>query len=185
MPAFYLTFLAVLLVGAGARDQLTIATLSARQNGRPAILVVAALCTVLSCALAGWVAQAMVGELPPPARPIFAAIALGLAGLESLALRVRRAWKEPTHSLGALFLVILGHQVSDAARFLIVGLGVAMAAPYLACGAGALSSLVLVGLAWAMPDFVSHRALGGFRRVAGGVLVAVALYLALAQMRIL
>ncbi|EQB17776.1 hypothetical protein, partial [Novosphingobium lindaniclasticum] len=136
MPAFYLTLITVLLAGFGARDQMTIAGLSARQGQRPGVLLVALLSAVSTAALAAWLAGLMLGQLPPPARAIFAAIALGLAGLESLIVVPRRRPAEPTNSLGALLLVLLASQITDAARFLIFGMGVGMAAPLAAGAAG-------------------------------------------------
>ncbi|QVM83695.1 hypothetical protein [Novosphingobium decolorationis] len=185
MPAFYLTLLAVLLSGIGARDQGVVATLSLRQQRRPAILVMA-LATSLACAgLAAFAAHTLLESLPPPARMIFAAIALGLAGAESLLLGPVRAWKEPTHSLGALGLVLLAHQIGDAARFVIFGLGVGMAAPVVSGLAGFLGGAVLLGFAWAFPQEASRPRWRLVRRGAGGALLLAALYLLIVQMRIL
>ncbi|MCJ2183108.1 hypothetical protein MTR62_10455 [Novosphingobium sp. 1949] len=185
MPAFYLTFLAVLLTGIGARDQMTVAALSARQGGRPAILIVVLACTLVTAAFASWAAIAMLERLPAPARMIFAGIALGLAGLESLLFTKRRAPREPTHSLGALGFVLLGHQITDAARFVIFAMGVAMAAPFVSGLAGALGGSALVGAAWAFPQLATQASLRWVRRGAGVILLLIALNVALVQMRIL
>lgn len=184
MPAFYLTFLAVLLAGFGARDQVTIAALSKRQGGRPGILVVALLSALATAVFAAFAAHWMLGELPPPARTIFAAIALGMAGGESLLLAPRREFREPTHSLGALLIVLLAHQVTDAARFIVFGMGVGMGAPLASGAAGLLGGAVLVCLAWAMPAWLGQPLQRWIRRLSGAVLLCVAGYLLLSQMHI-
>ncbi|MBH0114315.1 hypothetical protein I5E68_15320 [Novosphingobium sp. YJ-S2-02] len=185
MPAFYLTLLAVLLAGIGGRDQQTVAGLVQRQGARPGVLIVAIVSSLLVCVAAIWFARFMLTTLPPPARAIFGAIALGLAGAESLLLAPRRKPVEPTNSLGALALVLLAQQVSDAPRFLLVGMAVAMGAPYAAGAAGAFGTLALVGLAWALPELVLDGKVRWARRAAGGVLLLVASFIALSQMGIL
>lgn len=185
MPAFYLTLIAVLLAGFGARDQVTIAGLAARQGRRPGVLLVALLSAALTAAFAAWLAGLMLAELPPPARAIFAGIALGLAGLESLVLVPRRLPAEPTNSLGALLLVLLANQATDAARFLIFGMGVGMAAPLASGAAGAVGGAVLAAAVWAGPHLLDLAALRWVRRIVGLGLLAAALVLFLREFSIL
>ncbi|WP_454796651.1 hypothetical protein [Novosphingobium lindaniclasticum] len=185
MPAFYLTFVAVLLAGFGARDQMTISGLAARQGQRPGVLLAALLSAGLTAAGAAWAAAFMLAQLPPPARMIFAAFAVGLAGLESLILVPRRRPKEPTNSLGALLLVLLASQIADAARFIVFAMGVGMAAPVASGVAGALGGGVLAGMAWAFPQFSSAPAAGWIRRGVGLLLVCAALMLFLRESSIL
>nr|WP_086491172.1 hypothetical protein [Novosphingobium panipatense] len=185
MPAFYLTLIAVLLAGFGARDQITIASLSARQGQRPGVLLAALLSAGLTAAAAAWAAGFMLAQLPPPARAIFAGIALALAGLESLVLVPRPRLAEPTNSLGALLLVLLASQITDAARFLILGMGVGMAAPIASGAAGAVGGAILAGTAWAAPQILDGTAARWTRRIVGGVLVVAALILFLREFSIL
>ncbi|MEE4453968.1 hypothetical protein [Novosphingobium resinovorum] len=185
MPAFYLTLIAVLLAGFGARDQLIVAGLSLRQGRRPAVLVVALLTCIATAALAAWAAALMLERLPPPARTIFAAIALALAGLESMILAPRRDLREPTNSLGALALVLLAGQLTDAARFLVFGMGVGLAAPSTAGVAGALGGIVLATFAWRCPELLGAPAARWTRRVTGTVLVLAALAMGMRQIGIL
>jgi hypothetical protein len=185
MPAFYLTLIAVLLAGLGARDQVTLAGLVQRQGKRPALLLIACMCAGLTAILAGWVATKMLPILPPPARAIFAGVAIGFAGLESLAFVPRYNPREPTRSLGAAALVMLAHQVTDAARFLVFGLGVGMGAPLAAGGGGVLGGMALVALAWARPDFFERVAARRLRRGVGLVLLIVAAVLFLSEFGIL
>lgn len=184
MPAFYLTLVAVLLAGIGARDQVTIAGLAGRQGQRPGVLIVALLCAALTAGFAAWAAGVLLAELPPPARTIFAAIALGMAGLESLVLVPRRDPREPTQSLGALALVLLMHQVTDAARFLVFGMGVGFASPPAAGAAGVLGGCALVAAAWLWPQWLATPAARWLRRCVGGLLTLAALAMFLGEIGI-
>ena len=175
MPAFYLTLIAVLLAGFGARDQVTIAGLGLKQGQRPGVLIVAITSAALTGAFAGYAAHFMLDQLPPPARTIFAAIALGMAGLESLILAPRRDPREPTSSLGALALVLLAHQVTDAARFVIFGMAVGFASSWHAGAAGILGGVALVSFAWARPDLLGMPAARMIRRIVGGLLLLAAI----------
>lgn len=185
MPAFYLTFIAVLLSGFGARDQVTVAGIAQRQGQRPALLIVAIICTLLTAGFAAYASQVMLQLLPPPARTIFAAIALGLAGLESMILAPRRDPREPTNSLGALALVLVAHQVTDAARFVIFGMGVGLAGPWAAGSAGALGGVILLSLVWAKPDLLRSAAARWTRRVVGALLTVAAAVVFMSEFGIL
>lgn len=177
MPAFYLTLVVVLLAGYGARDQMTIAALTTKQGQRWGVMVVAIVCAALGAAIAAFAGKFMLVLLPPPARPVFAAIALGMAGLESLILSSRRNLREPTHSLGALGIVLISHQLTDAARFLVFGLAVGMAAPFSAGLGGALGGAAILGLAWTRPGLCLAPAAMIVRRLFGLCLIVAALVL--------
>lgn len=177
MPAFYLTLVAVLLAGIGARDQMTVASLTLRQGRRPSVLIVVLVCALLTAALAAWGGFIMLKLLPPPARAIFAGIALGMAGLESLLLAPRQSMREPTNSLGALAVVTIAAQATDAARFLVFGLAVGMAAPLAAGLAGALGGAVLVATGWFLPGPVTRPGARWVRRIVGLLMTCVAIYM--------
>ncbi len=179
MSAVYLTFIAVLLSGLGARDQVTIAGLSLRQGARPAVLLAATVITVGTAMFAAWAASVIAPEMAPPARMFLVAIALALAGLESLILAPRAPPREPTHSLFATGLVLLSHQLTDAARFLIFGVAVATNVPLPAGIGGAMGGIALIAGAWAFPEMFTHRFTRMVRRVVGVLLVALALYFGL------
>ena len=185
MPAFYLTLIAVLLAGIGARDQVTVAALTMRQGRRPSVLIVALVCAIVAAVIAAWGGGVMLKLLPPPARPVFAGIALGMAGLESLIIAPRRGPREPTNSLGAVMIVTFASQVTDAARFLVFGLAVGMAAPLAAGLAGALGGMVLVALGWFLPQPICSPAARWTRRLVGILLIVAALYLFLQNRGIL
>lgn len=185
MPAFYLTLIAVLLSGLGARDQGTVAGLALQQGQRPAVLIVAIGSVIATSLFAAFAASFMLEQLPPPARTIFAALALGLAGLESMVFAPRRLPKEPTNSLGALALVLVAQQLTDSARFVVFGLGVGLAAPWAAGIAGAVSAGALVTFAWARPDLLKAKATRWTRRGAGVLLLIAALAMAFSEFGIL
>ena len=175
MAAFYLTFVAVLLSGIASRDQVTIAALTRSQGQRFGVLVTALLLAALTCAFAAYAAGVLLKTLPFPARPILQAIAIGLAGLESLILSPRKNPREPTHSLGALGIVLLAHQLTDAARFTLFGLAVGMGAPLAAGLGGGLAGLLLVAAAWAFPQIFITKGIRIARRGVGALMVVIAL----------
>jgi hypothetical protein len=111
---------------------------------------------------------------------VLAAMALGVAGLESLLLPARFSAKEPTRSFFAAGLVLSMHQMLDATRCLVLALALATQAPLQAAAGGAMGTALAMGLGWsagaAMLD--NQRALQRARRWAGLLLLAAALGLA-------
>lgn len=183
MSGFLFAFLAVLLVGVGARDQATVAALSVRLGASNPLLAVATACSLASAAFAAWAAQAVLPMLAGDARLVLAAMALGLAGGEMLVLGPRRAPDEPTQSLGAIGIVLLAQQVIDAARFIVFALAVGTAAPLSAGLGGAVGGAAVVAMGWAAGPLVADPRLGRLRRAVGLVLLAVAALTALAALR--
>lgn len=179
MTAFLLTFIAVILTGFGARDQATVATLSERQGPRPMLLAAGAVVSILTAAFAGWAASFVIPMLNSPARAFMAAIALGLAGLELLILGPRRKPEEPTLSLGAAGIVILAHQATDAARFLIFAIAIAYAAPIQAGLGGAAGGVASLAAGWLAPAMVADKRLRVVRMVIGIVLTLLAFWIGL------
>jgi len=175
MGAFYLTLVAVLLSGIASRDQVTIAALTRAQGQRFGVLATALVCAAATCGIAAYAAAQFLATLPNPARPILAGIALGLAGLESLILSPNANPREPTHSLGALGLVLLAHQATDAARFTLFGLAIGMGAPLAAGLGGGLAGLILVALAWSFSHVFTARPIRVLRRVVGALLLTIAI----------
>lgn len=179
MAGFYFTLLAVLLAGLGARDQVTVAGLSLRQGARPGVLLVGLALSIVTAAFAAWAASLVAPTLVPRARSIMAAMALGFAGAEALLIAPRHKPEEPTASLGALAIVLLAHQLTDAARFLVFAIAVATNAPVPAGLAGAVGGAVLLVAGWIAPEFVAHPRLRLARRLIGVALVLLAGFVAL------
>jgi len=109
---------------------------------------------------------------------MFVAMALLLAALELFFLRARAAPKEPTRSTGAILLVLLTGQLTDATRFLVLALAVATGDMVLTAAGGAVGSGValtaacIAGAQW--DRRVPERRLA---LAAGGVLTLAALFI--------
>lgn len=185
MSALYLTLLAVLLAGFGGRDQMTIAGLTVQQGRRPAVLMVGIVSSICTALVAAWAAATILDILPPPARLFFAASALGLAGLEALFLGPRRIPSEPTNSLGALAFVLLALQITDSARFVILGVGVGLASPWIAGWGGALAGACLMLFAWTNHSLMGTPMARVIRRVIGGVLLGASILIGLSAFGLL
>lgn len=175
MTAFYFAFLTVLLAGLGARDQMTVAALSQRQGTRPGVLLTGIAVSIATAAFAAWAGSFVVPLLGAKARLVMAAIALSMAALESVWPFAVRRPEEPTASLGALAIVVLAHQLTDAARFLIFALAVATAAPLAAGIGGAVGGAASLAAAWMLPELFGTASVRVARRAVGGVLFLLAL----------
>lgn len=175
MSGFLFAFLAVLLAGIGARDQVLVAGLTAKQGQRGALLLTAIAVSAATAAVAAWAALMVVPLLPGSgSRVFFAALALGLAGAELLLISPKVPQGEPTHSLGATAIVLAAQQITDAARFVVLGLAAATGAPIAAGVGGAAAGGVVVAIGWLAADDLLKLRLRPVRIVAGVVLLAVA-----------
>ena len=179
MTGFILALVGVLLSGLGARDQMTVAALSRNPGPRPGGLLVALGVCCITAALAGWAAALIAPLMAAPARLFLAALALGFAGGEALILSPGREPQEPTLSLGALAAVLLAHQLTDAARFLIFGIALAVDARMPATLGGGLAGILLLASAWGAPEWFVWQRLRWVRRSLGLVMLLLALWLGL------
>lgn len=178
MTAFYFAFLAVIFAGLGARDQATVAALSQRQGARPGVLLTGIAVSIATAAFAAWAGSVVVPLLVPKARLVMVAIALGMAAAESLWPFTLRRPEEPTASLGALAIVILAHQLTDAARFLVFALAVAAGASIAAGIGGAVGGAASLAAAWLLPEVFAARRIRLARRAVGALLLPLALVVA-------
>jgi hypothetical protein len=182
MTGFILALVGVLLAGLGARDQMTLAALSRQQGARPLVLLAAIGVCCISASLAGWAAMLIAPLMSAPARLFLAALALGFAGGEALVLSPTRVPQEPTLSLGALTFVLLAHQLTDAARFLIFGIALAADARMPATLGGGLAGILLLAAAWGAPEWFDWKRLRWVRRALGLGLLLLASWLGLQVM---
>ena len=171
MAALMFAFLATFVVTMGARDQVVVSDLS--EAGHGAALPLGVVTGWIASALAGYAAIVVLPLLVPDARDMLGAVAALVSGIEILILRPGRAPKEPTRSIGAAGLVLIAHQITDAARFLAFGIGAAYAASVpaaLGCAAGGSLALGLGALGVVDPRarWIAHG-----RRVAGVVLLVI------------
>ena len=182
MASFLLTLLAALAVGVGARDQMLVAWMAARPGAKSGpgvgLLVTAIGVALFSAGLAGWAGSLAAPQLAPPARVLLVALALGLAALELLVLRPGRRPAEPTASLGALAVVLLAQQVTDAARLLVFALAASSAVPPLAIAGGMLGCAGTALIGWMGGARLAALPLIWVRRALGVVLAGIAAYLA-------
>lgn len=179
MTGYILALVGVLLSGLGARDQMTVAALSRQQGARPGVFLVAIGVCCISASFAGWAAMLIAPMMTAPARLFLAAIALGFAGLEALVLPPGREPQEPTLSLGAVAVVLLAHQLTDAARFLIFGIALAADARMPAVLGGGIAGILLLAAAWGAGEWFVWRRLRLVRRGLGLVMLLAALWLGL------
>ncbi|MCB2079814.1 MAG: hypothetical protein KDE55_19230 [Novosphingobium sp.] len=179
MVSFYLTLMAVLVSGFGARDQVTMGQLTLKQGARPAALVIGIVLAIVTAAAAAYAASLVAPMLQPRARTILAAMALAFAGGESLLIAPGRKPSEPTNSLAALAVVLLAHQLTDAARFLVFAVGVGTNAPLPAGIGGAIGGAALIAAGWFAPALVVNPRARLLRRAFGLILLLIAIYVAL------
>lgn len=150
MPALFLALLTSALAMLGARPTLLTARLAAALGPGAGLLATCWLSAIATSALAGWAGAWLAPQMAPAAKAMFVAAALAVSALELLFMRSRAAPAEPTRSLGAILLVLLAAQVTDAARFFVLALAVATGAPVLAAAGGALGSGAVLTAAWAV-----------------------------------
>jgi hypothetical protein len=179
MTGALLAFLAALLAGVGARDQMLVAVLAARRLLSVPFLTVA----VVAAGFAGWaLAQAaavMAPMLIPDARVMFAGMAAAIAGIECLVIGPRRTPEEPTRSLFAAAVVLLAHQLTDGARFLVFAIAVATAVPGAAALGGAAGGVATVLIGAMLGAALPGGRLRLVRRCIGGVFLLVGAWLML------
>lgn len=179
MIPFYLTFLAVLLSGLAARDQVTIASLTRAHGKRPSVLIAAIAISIATATFAGWAASQIIPVMQPDPRIFLCGLTIGLAGAESLLIAPRGAGREPTRSLGAFSFVIAAHQLTDATRFIVFGIALAAQAPITAAAGGALGAIVLVAAGWAVPGIALDPRSRIARRLLGVGLFFLGAYVAM------
>ena len=150
MDTFLLTFLLVIAVSLGGRDQLVVARLSDALEQSWSLLVVGALVCVASAGMMTLAGATLADVLPPQAADMLIAFALAIAAFE-LYWPVRlKAMEEPTRSLGAVGIVLLARQLGDAARFVIFALAAEATYPSVTVVGGALGGFAALALGWTM-----------------------------------
>ena len=182
MSGFLFAFIALLITGIGARDQLLVAALAERRGQRPAALLVGAGSAAVTAAIAAAGAAFVIPLLNGSARLLVAALALALAGAEMLIARASPTPQEPTDSLGAFALVLFAQQLTDAARFVLFGIAVATGAILPAAIGGAAGGAGVVAAGWLGAGALARRNLIPLRRGLGAVVLALAAALALRAM---
>jgi hypothetical protein len=174
-----LAFLAALLAGVGARDQMLLAGLAARRFLPFMLLAVALLTATFAGVAAAKAAAVLAPLLSPSARVMFAGMAAIVAGLECIAVVPKPMPEEPTRSLIAAAVVLLVHQLTDGARFLVFAIAVATAVPDAAALGGAAGGVATVLIGALAGELLIAGRLRLIRRVIGVVFLAVGAWLVL------
>ena len=84
--------------------------------------------------------------------------------------------------IGALAIVLLAHQATDAARFLVFAIAVATHAPLPVGIGGAAAGAAIVFAGWLAPELVLDPRLRSLRRGLGALLLAAGAFLCLRAM---
>jgi hypothetical protein len=180
MPALFLALLTSALAMLGGRSARLVARMAEALGGSAGLLLTGWLCAIASSALAAWMGAWLAPQMPPAGKAMFVALALGLAAIELLVTRERAAPAEPTRSLGAIALVLLAAQVTDAARFFVLALALATGAPAMAGIGGALGSGAVLGAAWALRgEWDARLPARAIRLAVGGLFMFAAIVVAL------
>lgn len=175
MNGFLYALIACFLAGLGARDQMLVATLSARLGRHGGLLVAALITAAMATGVAVWAGQTIAPTLSPEARAVLAAMALVAGGLESLVLTPGPPPRQPTRSLFAAGLVLGALQVFDATRFIALAIALATDMPASA-GLGALAGNgAALTLGWlAAEDLAGRRRQAAWARRGAGALLLLA-----------
>ncbi|MFN4114005.1 MAG: hypothetical protein ACK4GD_08695 [Sphingomonadaceae bacterium] len=180
MPAFFLALVAAALFSLGARDQVLAGRLAIVRGGAAGLIPVVLVVTALSSGLMAYGGSLVAGMLPPAAKSMLVAFALGAAAFELAWTRKDTVPREPTHSLGALFIVLLARQLGDAARFGVFALAAATGSPPLSALGGWLGgAAVLVATLLAPEDLSDPALLRPLRLVLAGLCALAAVVMAL------
>jgi Ca2+/H+ antiporter, TMEM165/GDT1 family len=180
MDVFLFTLLLVFAIALGGRDQMMVAGLSDRLGQSPLLLVVGIVCAGMSAAAMAWLGSILAEILPERGARMLIAFALAAAAVE-LAWPLRgKTPAEPTRSLGAIAIVLLARQISDAARFVIFAFAAWTPYPLLSALGGALAGAAAVGLGWSLgAQGLARYPLVWWRRGLAACLLVVAIFLAL------
>ncbi|MES2700359.1 MAG: hypothetical protein V4647_12195 [Pseudomonadota bacterium] len=163
MSGFFLALMACLAVLLPGRECVRVAQLAARLGAGTGLLAALAVSAVASSAIAAWAGTLLAPAMPGPARQMLVALALVLGAAELAWRAAPRPPAEPTHSAGAMLVVLLASQLTDGARLLVFALAIATAAPVTVALGGTLASVValtaaaLAGSHW--PDAARLRPL--------------------------
>lgn len=152
MTAFLFALVAAFAAGFGARDQQLVAALRDRLGQSGGLLAVAVASAILTAFAAAWFGTLLGSTMSRDAATMFVAIAMLIAAIECAWPRRKAEPAEPTRSLGAIGIVLFARQLTDAARFLVLAVAAAYAAPEMAALGGAIGGAASVALGWMLGD---------------------------------
>lgn len=180
MDGFLIAFLLVFALALGGRDQWLVADWADRLGRSLPLVVLAILGAALSAAAMAWFGAELAAMLPPRARRMLIAFALGLGAAELLVPVKRAPPREPTRSFGAFALVLLARQLGDGARFAVLALAAAAPLPAAAGLGGAIGGAGAAALGWAAgAERLARWRLQSLRFVFGAGLLVAAVFVGL------
>lgn len=167
------------------RAAATVIAIGKVHGRRPGVLLVWLACTIATLAFSVWAGGAVGKHLAVVDRTVLACLAAMFAAMELLFVPMPRGLREPTHSLGALSLVLTVRQVTGAPFALLLGFAVASPMPMWTGIVGVTGALIAAVSIWIWGNrFTPGRILLARRTAALAVLI-VAVVLALSGARIL
>ena len=179
MASFLFALVAVFTAGFGGRDQVLVARVAGRLGKGIGLLATGWISSIVTAVGMAWLGQTVAGLLPTSARTMLVALALLLGAFELFWPNRQPKPREPTRSLGALLLVLLARQWTDAARFLVFALAVASAQPWLAAVGGALGGGAALTLAWLAEEELERAPLRAIRVGVAVIFLFAAIFLGL------
>ncbi len=174
MVEFLVALIATIVLGTGGRDQVLLAGLAAKLGKRVSLLAAGLVASALTVLAAAWLAALIKVQAGSEGTTPLAAFAMGLAGLEMAMIRLRRIPTEPTRSLGAITLVLLAFQASDAVRLASFALLLTSSSTVPTAAGAALGSMAALTIGWALAERHPTLRLAGIRRWLGIVMIALA-----------
>ena len=148
MDAFLLAMILTFVIAFGSREQRIVAQFSDAMGRNVPLLLIAAVCAVVSAAIMAYFGAGLAEIMPRRAAEMLVAFALGIAAFELFWPVKMKPMKEPTRSYVAIAAVLLFRQVGDGARFVIFAIAVWSVYPTTALIGGAIAGLVAVALGW-------------------------------------
>lgn len=150
MDGFLLALVLVFALALGGRDQWLVAQWADALGQTAPLLLTGIVTAAVSAAAMAWIGAEFAALLPRKAAQMLVALALGVAAFE-LAWPVQQVSpQEPTRSLGAIAIVLLARQISDAARFAVLALAAWASLSAGAALGGALGGAAAAALGWAV-----------------------------------
>lgn len=180
MVSFFLALTVVFFASLGGRGQVLVARLSSAFGQSGELLGVGLVTSAVTAAGMAFGGVGIAAMLPASAQNFLVIAALAVAAIELLWPVKLRVQLEPTRSYGAIALVMIVRQFSDAARIALFALAAATLSAQSVWLGGALGGAVAIYLGWSMGDGIErHLRLRAIRLFMGGVVMLMAAWIGL------
>ncbi|WP_390550463.1 hypothetical protein [Qipengyuania sp. MTN3-11] len=177
---FLIALVAAVLAGFGGRDQLLAAAIGERLGITKPLIGLALASSAATAILAAWFGGVIGSDLSDSAETMLVAIALLIVAAELVRWRPAILAREPTHSLGAMTVVLLARQIGDPPRLIVFALAAGGAVPMATGIGGAVATVAGMAVALAMGyDGLVRLPLATIRRVLSGLAFVAAIVIGL------